>query len=287
MVEAGSITAAAEALGLPRPTLSRRLARLEERLDVRLIRRTTRRLALTREGDALYARARPIVRHALEAEATVRRLDGVPRGRLRCSIPTETPQGVFPGWVADFMTRYPEVDVEMVASSEHVDLVGEGFDVAMRVGPVDDTSLIARTLTKNEHIAVASPTYLRHAGTPTRLDELSAHECILGFRAGTVPEDEWPTRDGGKVRVQGRLASNQMGFRLAAARHDVGIAFLPDRTVREDLTSGALVCVLADEVGRTEHVRLVYPEREYLDPKVEAFVEHIASSLQASRQQGA
>lgn len=283
IVRTGSVTAAAAELGLPRPTLSRRLARLEERLGVRLLHRSTRRHTLTPEGEALYAQARQVVRDARAAEAMVRRLDGVPRGLLRVSLPTEMPQDVFSGWVIDFMTRFPEVQVELVASSAHVDLVAEGFDVAMRVGPIEDDTLIARTLTQNEHIAVATPEYLERRGTPEHVEDLAGHECIVGFHAGTVPEYEWPMRGGGSVRVNGRFASNQMGIRLASARRHLGIALVTERLMLGDLESGALVPILRDHVGRSERVRLVYPEREYLDPKVEAFVDHIVSVLAETR----
>ena len=132
IIDCGSVTGAAEGLGLPRPTLSRRLARLEERLGVRLIHRTTRRMTMTPQGELLYAKARRVVQAAREAEAEVRRLDGVPRGLLRVSVPTGMPAMLFGEWVGEFLQRYPEVELEMVASSAHVDLAAEGFDLALR-----------------------------------------------------------------------------------------------------------------------------------------------------------
>ena len=157
IVDNGSVSAAAESLGLPRATVSRRLARLEERLGVRLLHRTTRRMTLTPGGALLHRKASRLVTAARELEAEVRRLDGVPRGLLRMSIPPGTADSFITGWIVEFLRLYPEVSVELVASSVHVDLVAEGFDLALRHGTIDDASLIARTISVSVTIAVASP----------------------------------------------------------------------------------------------------------------------------------
>ena len=175
VVEAGSLTAAAEALGLPRATLSRRLARLEERLGVRLLHRTTRRLTLSLAGERLYETARQVVRMAKESEADVQRLDGVPRGLLRVSLPAGLHRPMAT-WVAEYMRAYPEVQVELVGSPERVDLVGEGFDLALRATEPEDASLVARTLARVRLLAVA------HAAVPRRA------------RAAQVPGGPRPAR---------------------------------------------------------------------------------------------
>ncbi|MEM6995425.1 MAG: LysR family transcriptional regulator, partial [Myxococcota bacterium] len=131
IVNRGSVTGAAEALGLPRPTVSKRLARLEARLGVRLLHRTTRRMKLTEQGELLYDRARRVVHAAHEAEAAVQRLDDVPRGLLRVAVPPRVPEGVFTQWLAAFLDAYPEVSLDVVGTDPHIDLVAEGFDVAL------------------------------------------------------------------------------------------------------------------------------------------------------------
>jgi DNA-binding transcriptional LysR family regulator len=282
IVDSGSVTGAAERLGLPRPTLSRRLVRLEERLGVRLLHRTTRRMKLTPQGELLYAKARGVVLAARDAEAEVRRHDDVPRGLLRVSTPMNPPQGVFTRWITEFLSTYPEVSIELVASSVHVDLVAEGFDVALRGDTIEDSSLVARTLVHNRRVAVASPAYLEIHGVPGSADALADHNCILGFRGGSAPELRWPLRDGGSVSVAGTLMTNQMGIRLEAAKAHLGIALVIERFAGPDLASGALVPVLPDIVGRDERACLVYPDREFLDPKVRAFVDFIASRVQAA-----
>ncbi len=279
IVEHGSLTRAAEVLGLPRPTVSKRLARLEERLGVRLLHRTTRRMKLTEQGELLHERARGIVHAARAAEAAVRRLDGVPRGLLRVLVPPRVPEGVFTRWLAEFMEAYPEVSLDVVGTDAHVDLVAEGFDVALRYGEFNDPSLVSRTLVVNAEIAVASPAYLEARGVPTSGADLAEHDCIVGYRGTTVPTPRWPLLDGGFVGVSGSLMTNHDGLSLEAAKLGLGIALVIDRSVHDLLASGELVHVLPGIIGRRDHARLVYPDREYLDPKVRAFIDFIVSRL--------
>jgi len=283
IVEHGSVTGAATTLGLPRPTVSKRLARLEERLGVRLLHRTTRRMKLTEQGELLYDRARRVVQAARDAEAAVRRLDDVPRGQLRVLIPPRVPETIFTQWLAEFLHAFPEVSLDVVGTDVHVDLVAEGFDVALRHGAIEDTSLVSRTLVVNSEIAVASPHYLQTRGTPTTAEELADHNCIVGYSGNNQPNPRWPLLDGGSTHVRGRLMTNHIGLRLEAAKSDLGIAIVIDRIARDLLASGELVWVLPDIVGRRDHARLVYRDREFLDPKVRAFIDFIASRVGASR----
>lgn len=279
VVDSGSVTAAARVLGVPRPTVSKRLARLEERLGVRLLHRTTRRITLTEHGELLYERARRVVHAAHEAEAAVRRLDDEPRGLLRVLIPPRVPEGVFTRWLAEFLQKYPEVSLDVVATDLHVDLVGEGFDVALRHGAIADTSLISRTLATNTEIAVASPRYLDTFGYPTTIEHLAEHNCIIGYTGSNVPNPRWPLLDGGWTAVSGTLVTNHVGLRVEAARCDIGIAIVVDRIAAQALAEGELIHVLPNLVGRLDRACLVYPEREFLDPKVRAFVEFIAACV--------
>jgi DNA-binding transcriptional LysR family regulator len=287
IVDHGSVTGAAAALGLPRPTVSKRLARLEARLGVRLLHRTTRRMTLTRQGELLYERARGVVHAAREAEAAVQRLDDVPRGLLRVLVPPRVPQSIFTEWLADFLLAFPEVSLDVVGSDVHVDLVAEGFDVAMRYGVIEDTSLVSRILVTNWEIAVASPAYLQARGTPKSAAELAKHDCIIGYSGSNRPNPRWPLLDGGWAHVGGKLMTNHDGLRLEAAKRDLGIAIVIDTIARDWLASGELVWVLPDIVGRRDTVRLVYPDREFLDPKVRAFVDFIASRVEATRSKAA
>lgn len=284
IVDAGSLTAAAEVLDLPRATLSRRLAKLEQRLGVRLLHRTTRRMTLTPAGQLLHQRARVLVEGARDVEAEVRRLDGVPRGLLRVSVPSTLAHEFFARWLTAFLQAYPEVSLEFVATSLHVDLAAEGFDLALRRGPIDDPSLITRSMSVDTSIAVASPAYLERAGTPTTPAELDAHNCIVGYRAGRQPERRWPLLAGGSVTVSGSLATNDIELRRAVALSGLGIALISAYSAHANLDQGELIHVLPEHVGARERVNLVYVEREFLDPKIRAFVDFFVTELGRERE---
>jgi len=283
IVDHASVTRAAEALGLPRPTVSKRLARLEKRLGVRLLHRTTRRMKLTEQGVLLYDRARRVVQAAQEAEAMVRRHDDVPRGQLRVLIPPRVPEAIFAQWLVEFLQCFPEVSLDVVATDAHVDLVAEGFDVALRYGVIEDTSLVSRILVTNFEIAVASPRYLEERGTPRAVEDLANHSCIVGYNGNNVPNPRWPLMDGSWAHVNGKLLTSHTGLRMEAAKHGLGIAMVVDRMAADLLASGELVWVLPRVVGRRDDARLIYPDREFLDPKVRAFVDFIASRVDAIR----
>lgn len=282
IVDVGSLTGAADALGMPRPTVSRRLARLEERLGVRLLHRTTRRLTMTRAGALLYEQASRIVDAARAVEAEVLRLDGVPRGLLRITAPTSLPP-TFADWMVAFLERYPEVRMELVTSSVNVDLIAAGFDVALRRGVIDDASLIARTIVIDESIAVASQKYLDENGTPDNAEALTKHDCIAVYHSGRAADLQWPLLDGGTVGVSGRLRTSEMTMQIEAARAGLGIALVSRHGAAEHLASGALVQVLPDVVGSRERVSLVHADREFVEPKVRAFIDFFIETFQRSR----
>lgn len=278
IVEAGSVASAAVELDLPRATVSRRLARLEDRLSVRLLRRTTRRLALTDAGEELYRHARSIV-HAVDAATeAVRRDDDVPRGLLRVAAPPN-PEDRFVDLFLGFLDAYPEVELEVVHASRLEDLVVSGIDVALRAGTSLDPGLIARRIAVGEIVAVASPGYLARRGRPDHVDALTEHACLLGYVRGERPATHWPLVDGGQVRVRGRLVSNELLLLRAAAQRGFGIALLPRMLCADALRDGALVVVLAGVVGTVAQFALVYPERQHLKPAVRAFLDYAAAAL--------
>ena len=194
-------------------------------------------------------------------------------------VPPRVPEVVFTGWLADFMDAYPEVSVDVVATDVHVDLVAEGFDLALRYGPIDDASLVARTLATNATIAVASPAYIDAHGMPPTAGDLRDHNCLIGYAGKTQPDPRWPLLDGGWVGVEGDLKTNHAGLRLEAALRGLGIDLVVEREVAKWLESGELVQVLPDIIGRRDQARIVYPDREFLDPKVRAFVDFLTSRV--------
>ena len=248
ILDAGSISEAARDLDVPRASLSRQLARLEERLGVRLVHRSTRSLVATPAGEALYPRARALVLAANAAVESVARLDDVPRGLLRVSTPPHFDLR-FGALFSTYLRTYPHVQIELQTSARHVDLAEEQVDVAIRGGVLRDTNLIARPLSRATMIAVAAPAYIKQRGSPSSVKELAEHTCLRGFAGGTRPNSKWPLRAGGEVEVSGPFV------------------------IADAIAEGRLVAILKEEVGLSVALSVVWKEREFLDPKIRAFVD--------------
>lgn len=272
ILDQGSISAAARALGLPRATVSRRLATIEEALGVRLLHRGTRRLVPTEAGHELYRRACRVVQDTEAAWSAVRRLDDIPRGPLRVSV-ADTRTASADLFVA-FAMEFPEVRLEVTTTPRHIDLVAEGIDVAVRFGELDDRNLIARRLWTHHVVAVASPAYLARRGEPVDAASLADHDCIAGFAGESTPARTWPCPDGTSVPITPRFASTDLDLRMAAARRGLGIAVLPAAIVRSDLEQGTLRRVLEGIVGARSLASLVYVDREFMPPQVRSFIEY-------------
>lgn len=273
VVEGGTFSAAARVLGLPVSTVSRQVSRLEERLGVRLLNRTTRRVTPTAPGQSFFERCRRIVADSLDAEEEVRQLHGAPRGLLRISAP---PSGLRATLVEElvtaFMVRYPEIEVELLAESRYVDLVAEGFDLALRGGILRDSTLTARRLLRMRTGLVASPDYLERRGRPRRVADLARHDLLVQRAPGR--QARWPLSPRGSMPVRGRLMTNDMAVSRAAALAGLGIGYIPLVLVDVELESGALELVLPNAVGRdTDGLHLVYPQGRLLAAKVRAFVD--------------
>ncbi len=270
IAEQGSVSGAARALGVPRATLSRQLSRLESQLGVRLAHRTSRRLTLTHAGELFYARARRVLDDARAVHEDVARLDDVPRGVLRVSIPTGS-HAWLSSLFASFLDRHPEVQLEVLATARMVDLVAEHVDVVVRAGSNDEGSLVGRLLARTRLVCVASPTYLSQRGTPQTAAELHKHECIGSVGEG--PSSRWPTVDGVGIDVSGRFASNDLFTRVHAALEGLGIALVPESFAKGPRERGELRPILEGVVGAEGTVRVLYAERAHLPAKVRAFVD--------------
>jgi len=275
-VDSKSLSRAAAELRVPRATVSRRLARLEERLGSRLLRRSTRSLVLTDVGKVFYRQACIALEAVRLAEQSVRMADDVVRGDLRVSVPPVMRNG-FHAMLCEFATRYPDLRVHVDTSNQLVDILRDGYDVALRASSQIEPGLIARTLFRDPMIAVAAPTYLANHGTPRKQRDLRSHRCLLGFARGEIPETHWPMVSGGKVHVDGAFFANDISLLHDAAVSGLGIALLPRGLVSSDLENGTLVQVLAGVVGAEMQIALVYPERAFLPPQVRAFIEAVAA----------
>jgi DNA-binding transcriptional LysR family regulator len=280
VVETRSFTAAAEMLGLPKSTVSRKLAQLEERLGVRLVQRTTRKLALTEIGEAYYERCARIVADVNAAEQLVTDMQATPRGRLRVTAPIDLSTRYLGAIISAFCGTHPDVTVELDASDRITDLIEEGFDVAVRFGPLAESTLIARRLCSTAMILVAAPSYLARRAAPATIEELEDHDRLLFTPAPRV--QNWMLANGDATAEYGRPArfsSNNTG-----AVHDValaggGIALLAEFMVAADLASGALERVLPAWGTKSIDVHAVYIARANLPPRLSRFLDHLVRSL--------
>jgi DNA-binding transcriptional LysR family regulator len=281
VAETKSFTGAAELLGLPKSTVSRKLAQLEERLGVRLVQRTTRKLALTDIGEAYYTRCSRIVADVVEAEHVVMDMQASPRGRLRVSSTIDFATRYLGDIVADFLAVHRDITIELDASDRLVDLIEDGFDLAVRFGPMPESTLIARKMCNISLVLCASPEYLAQA-SPKTIDDLDAHDHILftpSSRNQTwtlVSEHTDQTYEFGRPA---RFASNNYGAVRDVALAGGGIALLTDFMIAKDLEAKTLVPVLPAWHTRPTEVHAVYPARQNVPPRLTLFLEHLAKSL--------
>jgi DNA-binding transcriptional LysR family regulator len=278
-VAAKSLSRAAAELGVPRATLGRRLARLEEQLGTRLLRRTTRSLTITDAGETLYRHARIALDAVTEAEASIRQSDAAVRGHLRVALPPLV-SSPFLDIITDFAVAYPDVRLQTHLSTRHVDLRRDGYDVALRAGRDLEPGLVARTLARFQFVAVASPAYLSAHGTPKALRDLRQHRCLMGFARGELPETHW-TGGGRKIQLDGAFFSNSPAMLARAAERGLGIALVPSLAVRSQLARGQLVVVMPDVLRSEGRIAVVYPERELVPPPVRAFVDWLVARAPA------
>ena len=278
VAELGSFAGAAKAMDLSRAMISKHVAALEDRLGARLLHRTTRRLSLTEIGRAYFERARDVIGQVAEADEAANALQTAPRGTLRINVPTGFGIRHLSPALATFQAQYPDLSVDLTLTDRLVDIVDEGFDLAIRIGILQDSTLIARRLAPARLVICAAPAYIAARGMPQHPDDLSTHNC-LGYTYASV-KDDWPFNGpkGEKrvVRVHGNLIANNGDALRAAAIAGQGIAMLPTFMVGQDLAEGALRVVSPDWSPPTLTVHAVYPVNRHLAAKVRLFVDFLA-----------
>jgi DNA-binding transcriptional LysR family regulator len=278
IVEAKGFSAAAERLDTSHSTVSRQLKQLEATLGVQLINRNTRRFALTAAGERYFAASVDVIERVDAASQAMAGEHQRVAGRLRVSVPLAIGTLELGDWLPALQKRYPELQLDLSCSDQFVDLVAEGFDVALRISePLADTSLIARTLTVSEIVLVASPAYLAQHGLPRTPGQLARHE-LLSF-SGANAADQWVLTSGRgapvHVDLNGRLALDAITALYAAALAGAGIAAFTRHTVQTDLARGQLVQVLPGYSLGARHYYALYPQTRYVAPTVRAFVDHM------------
>ncbi|MGE5475809.1 MAG: LysR family transcriptional regulator [Bacteroidales bacterium] len=277
VVDAGGISAAARDLRLSKSAVSKQLAALEDRLGARLLQRTTRRMSLTEAGAGFLEHCRRVVAEAEAAESAVGALQAEPRGTLRINAPMTFGTMHLAAAMPDFMARYPQLTVNLSLNDRLVDLLEEGYDVAVRIGRLADSSLVARKLAPARRVIVAAPSYLDRRGRPQSLAELAGHD-VLSYSYISAA-DEWTFLGPGgeeSVRVEPRLSANNGEILLAACLAGTGIAAVPTFISGPSLRAGTLVRLLPQYESAGLGIHAVWPTARHLSAKVRAFVDFLA-----------
>lgn len=284
VVDCMSFTRAAESLNIPRSTVSTAVKDLESELGTRLINRTTRALDITEEGQLLYKQALLLLQDyerligAFPAEAER------PSGKLRINVPGRLGRRVLIPALPDFLDQYPDIDIQMGVTDRVVDLVGEGVDCVIRVGALADSNLIARSLGCLPLCNCASPAYLARFGMPETIEDLSSHRIVAFVSSMTGSVESWEYEQAGRAKsvlLPARITVNTAEALIAGALAGLGLIQVPHYDVRHHLDSGSLVNVLPMTVPEPMPITLLYPHREHMTRRLEAFINWVVPLLQS------
>lgn len=278
VAETQSFSEAARRLRSSKSAVSRHVAALEADLGARLFHRTTRSLTLTEAGRDYFARTSRVLADLEEANASVTQLQAAPRGRLRVNAPMSFGFLHLAPALGDFLARYPEIELDVTLTDRFVDLIDEGVDVAVRIGSLTDSSLVARRLAAIRRVLCASPDYLNRRGVPQTPDDLKSHDCLSNTNINITREWRFIHPDGKPwpIEVKGRMSANSGDMLRVAALHGHGFVQLPTFIVGDDLRAGTLVSVLDPYIAQDLTLNAVYPTARHLSPKVRAFVDFLA-----------
>ena len=278
VAETRSFVAAGRALGISASAIGKSVARLEERLGVRLFHRSTRSMTLTAEGMMLLERSRRVLAEIEAAEQELSQSASLPRGRLRVSLPLVS--GLVLPLLADFMRAYPEVELDLSFTDRMVDLVEEGYDAVVRTGEPLDSRLSSRQLGSFGTVIVGSPAYFAQHGVPRRPSDLASHPCLHYRYPNSGKLEVWPLarqENEPELRLPTSMICDNAETRVWFALQGLGIACLPAFAVRAELAAGTLRTVLDDYVDRTITFRLLWPSGRHLTPRLRAFIDFMAA----------
>ncbi|MEM7563142.1 MAG: LysR family transcriptional regulator [Pseudomonadota bacterium] len=274
----GGFAAAARSTGISTSSINRQVIELETWLGITLFQRTTRKLSLTQEGSNYLIECQNVLDGVARIENMADKDLAQPAGTLRVTAPVFFAKECLHHLVPDFLNHYPEIKIEISAADRFVDLIDEGFDLALRIGDLDDSTLVARRLGVTRLVIVASPGYLKTKGTPKQIGEIKNHNCIVDSVAHF--KNKWPLNGAAtsrQVSVAGNVTVNNGEVARNLAMAGTGLTLLPHFFVRNQLEHGELVEILADQVHSHTGIFAVYPQNRYLRPKVRVFIDHVAS----------
>lgn len=275
VVEVGSFSGAARQLGISNALASKYIGQLEDRLDARLLNRTTRKVNPTEVGHAYYTRCVDIIERIDELEDAVQLQTGTPRGHLRIAGPRIIGEEVLADCVDDFLTHHDQITIDLALEERRVDIIAEGFDLAVRIGALEDSSLIARKIADYKYVLCASPDYLKTHGAPKHPNDLAEHTCIVN--AAISPTNSWEFIIDGQhtsvtVKPRARVNAARPIRSMVRSGHGIGLCLMP--TVEADLAAGKLVRILEKFEAYDRGVFVIYPHSRHLAAKVRAFVDH-------------
>lgn len=280
VAEAGGFSAAARRLRVTKSAVSKAVQKLEAQLSARLLHRTTRRISLTEAGEAFYQHARLAVQQAEAAADAVASLAREPQGTLRVTAPMSLGLARLADIVAEFLLRYPRIRIDLHLDDGRVDLVAGGFDLAIRAGTLEDSSMVAREIARMPAVLVASPGYIDKHGQPRELEDLHAHACLLYSFSRSVGDWQFIRQGVVKnIRVDGRYEVNSSIALRKAVIAGAGISRIPVYLVQEDLVAGRLVQLLPEYTMDSATIYAVFPERGFIPAKARLFAEFVQASL--------
>ena len=282
VVDQGGFTDAARKMGISKSAVSKHVSSLETRLGARLLNRTTRRVSPTEIGLAYYDRARRVLNDAGEADALVTSMQSAPSGQLRISVATDFGVNHLSPLLSDFLDAFPDINVNMELNNRYVELISEGFDLAIRIGDLEDSTLRARKLTETSRRMIASPEYLERHGRPARIDDLNAHKLLhySSEASGNVWRLTAPSGEKRHVRTAGWLSVNDGQSLLNAAISGLGIAYLPSYLFAKAMSDGLVEDAIPDLPVEMQGIYAVYPPGRYTQPKVRAFIDFLVQAFE-------
>ncbi|MDQ8024224.1 MAG: LysR family transcriptional regulator [Moraxellaceae bacterium] len=283
VVDANSFTAAADSLGLPRTTVTTTIQALEKRLNVRLLNRTTRRLSLTPDGASYYDRCVRILADLEDTEATFLDVNRGPRGRLRIDVPPTIGRQILVPYLCEFHTKYPDLELVIGMSDRPVDMVREAVDCVIRVGELQDSSMVARRIGTFQGVTCASPAYIARHGLPKTIEDLQQHKAVNYFSSRTGRTIDWDFVIDGEVvevKMQGVVSVNDGDAYITCGVKGFGLIQPPRYMVSDQLASGELVEVLPQWTPSPMPISAVYLHNRHLSPKVRVFVDWVAELFQ-------